>query len=278
MKINAFENEKLAAFMSEKTDGSMRLHGHAEFDKPASERRAEYCRARGIDPERLIGAALVHGNASEVVSRPSNPKLVWHDFMLPKTDALITGDKGVFLSVTAADCSPVFLFDSSKEVIALVHSGWKGTLAAVVPHALDRMVAEFNCSPVDIQAYIGPGIQKCHFEVGADVAKQFPQQFVERRVKNAPIMPQPPNAADPHVDTWEKKDAWYVDLPAVIDWQLRARGVSKIACETMCTYCNKGIAELKQPPEKSEISYRWFSFRREKSDPLRTQMAVFGMK
>ena len=279
MKINIFENSNVVALMSEKMDGSMRLHGHAEYDKPASDNRKAYFVKHGINPERVIGAALVHGNHVEIVSRPRNPKLVWNDYLVERTDSLITGDKGICLAITAADCSPVYLWDPVQGVIALVHSGWKGTLAAVVPHTIERMVEEFNCSPPDIQAYIGPGIQKCQFQVGREIAERFPHQFVEERVLQVPLSAAiQAKESDTTNDTHERVKKYYVDLPAVIDWQLKGRGISKIACETMCTFCNKGIATLNAPPQKSEIAYRWFSFRREKSDPLKTQMAVFGMK
>ncbi len=274
MNITEFNNEKLTALFSEKAHGSMRMHGHEAFDQQARAFRHAFLWANQIDPKSVVSGGLVHGNRVEVVSDPKKANV-----FIENVDGLITGDKNVFLSVTAADCFPLYLYDPVKEVIALAHSGWKGTLAAVVPHTIERMVEEFNCSPPDIEAYIGPGIQKCHFEVGRDIAQKFPQQFVEQRVVQLPLSAAiQAKEADTTSDTHERVKNYYVDLPAVIDWQLKARGITKIACDTMCTFCNKGIATLNAPPEKSEIAYRWFSFRREKSDPLRTQMAVFGLR
>lgn len=272
MKITAFNaptgDENIIALMSEKADGSMRMHGHAEYDAPAIDTRRKFLFKHSIDPKGVVSAGLVHGNNSEIVSNPRQENV-----FIEKTDALITDQRGVYLAITAADCSPVFLFDPVKQVIALVHSGWKGTLLAVVPRAIDRMVEDFNCSPTDIIAYIGPGIQQCHFEVGKDVVDRFPAQYVKTRDVQVPKTNQP--AAGETHDIVKK---YYVDLPEVIRFQLFGHGVSQITVDTMCAFCNKGIPVLQAEPVKSEITYRWFSFRREKSDPLKTQMAVFGMK
>src|SRR3990167_2355969 len=140
MKITAFNNENIVAFMSELADGSMCLHCHAEFDGPATENRRKFLFKNNLDMKSLVSAGLVHGNNVEIVSNPRQENIFIKD-----TDALITDQRGVYLSITAADCSPVFLFDPVKQVISLAHSGWKGTLLAIVPHAIDRMVQDFNC-------------------------------------------------------------------------------------------------------------------------------------
>lgn len=263
------KNQFAWGYFSRKKDGSMRLHGNAEYDAPASRRRAAYFASKGIDGGRAIAARLVHGNKIEIVSKPSNSKLVWNDFSLPDTDGLITGDKGVWLAITAADCPAVFLADPVKEIIALVHSGWKGTLKEVVPAAVRKMQSEFNCSPSDIQAYISPSIQSCHFEVKKDVWEKFPEN--SRAVVKVQVPPAEGGAA------WEERDGYFVDLPFVIAQQLKALGLADIKIDSDCTFCHKGISELKTPPDKSIVEYQYFSFRREKTDPLQTQMAVFGM-
>ena len=95
------------------------------------------------------------------------------------TDGLITDKKQVALLVKFADCSPVVLYDPKKGVLALVHSGWRGTAGKIAALALDRMVKDFSSSPEDVYAYIGPSIDQESYEVGPEVYQAF-EGFAKR--------------------------------------------------------------------------------------------------
>ncbi len=43
-------------------------------------------------------------------------------------DAIVTNKNDLALTVTVADCFPVYFFDPTKNIIALAHSGWRGTV------------------------------------------------------------------------------------------------------------------------------------------------------
>lgn len=81
-------------------------------------------------------------------------------------DALISDESGLALAVATADCVPVLL--AGRRRIAAVHAGWRGLVAGVVPAAL----ALFD-SPADIEAWIGPAIGSCCYEIGDDVAQRL---------------------------------------------------------------------------------------------------------
>ena len=83
---------------------------------------------------------------------------------VPGADGLITADPRVCLGVHVADCAPVFLIHPARRVIALVHSGRRGTELGVVPAAIARLVADFGCDPAGIVAQIGPCIRPPHYE------------------------------------------------------------------------------------------------------------------
>lgn len=271
MNISHFP-EKVTALFSEKAHGSMRLHDNAAFDEQARSFRHAFLWANQIDPKSVVSARLVHGNRVEVVSDPKQA-----DVFIDNVDALVTGDKNVYLSITGADCFPLYLYDPVKEVIALAHCGWKGVLAGVIEATIARMKSDFNCDPADILAYVGPGLLPCHYEVRAHVALKFPG-FAVKGMKYMPI--EGANADDQNADTWHNVPQWYLNLESAIVYRLAESGLTPLGISVAhtCTFCNKAIPMLNVPPEKSEVTYRWFSFRREKSDPLRTQMAVFGMR
>lgn len=88
-------------------------------------------------------------------------------------DALVTSVAGLPVSVRTADCFPILLADPETRAVAAVHAGWRGTAARIVQSAIARMKAEFGTDARNIRSAIGPGIGKCCYEVGEDVARRF---------------------------------------------------------------------------------------------------------
>ncbi len=78
-----------------------------------------------------------------------------------KGDGIVTDNDFLIPSVTVADCVPLFLYDSVKNVAGIVHSGWKGT--GIVANAIKMFVEEYSCKVEDICVAIGPHIcSKCY--------------------------------------------------------------------------------------------------------------------
>ena len=59
-------------------------------------------------------------------------------------DALITDKTKTAIGVFTADCVPVILVDTSKGVIAAIHSGWKGTKALIVSKTIERLQENYG--------------------------------------------------------------------------------------------------------------------------------------
>jgi polyphenol oxidase len=114
-------------------------------------------------PERA-GLHQVH---SALVQRAAGPGIPGEG------DALVTNQTGLFVSVRTADCLPIFLADPVHRAVAAVHAGWRGTAANIAAATIARMAREFDTVPGDVWAAIGPCIQKCCYEVSADVAREF---------------------------------------------------------------------------------------------------------
>lgn len=119
-------------------------------------------------------------------------------------DALIATEPGLAVSIRTADCFPILLADVRSGCVASVHAGWRGTVARVVVQALERM----GSRPEDVCAAIGPGIGKCCYEVGIEVARQLGEDRAGR-----------------------------VDLAELNRRQLEAAGVRNIEVLGRCTYC-----------------------------------------
>lgn len=95
---------------------------------------------------------------------------------LGRGDALLENIPGSVVAVKTADCIPVLLVDERNRTVAAVHAGWRGTVARIAPRALDAMRVRFGADPADVRAAIGPGIGKCCYEVGPEVAVHFGEQ------------------------------------------------------------------------------------------------------
>ncbi len=84
-------------------------------------------------------------------------------------DAVLTEKKGILIGVQVADCVPILLYDKEKNIIGVVHAGWRGTAAQILKHTLETMQYRFHCSTEDILTAIGPSIRQCCYSVGDDV-------------------------------------------------------------------------------------------------------------
>lgn len=142
-----------------------------------SNRRA-LAKAVGFDPNRWVMGHQVHAAHVAVVTVGEVGRgALDKESRLPDTDALVTAEEEVCLTVLSADCVPVLLYDPQCRVIAAVHAGWRGTAASIVQETVRVMQRDFHCQPQQIRAGIGPSIGRCCFEVGEEVARVFEARF-----------------------------------------------------------------------------------------------------
>ena len=92
---------------------------------------------------------------------------------LGEGDALIENTPGALVAVKTADCVPILVMDARNRAVCAIHAGWRGTLRRIAVHALEEMQRKFSSRAQDLHVAIGPGIGKCCYKVGAEVAVQF---------------------------------------------------------------------------------------------------------
>jgi YfiH family protein len=123
------------------------------------------CAAAGINPERLVSSEQVHGTEILTAEKPGRYQ---------GYDAFITGKTDLHLCIFTADCYPVLIFDPRHHATGAVHAGWKGSAGRIVMKTVAAMQKNFNSIPAECFAYIGTGISSAAYEVGLDVAREFP--------------------------------------------------------------------------------------------------------
>ncbi len=97
----------------------------------------------------------------------------------PKADAIITNQKKLPIAVLTADCVPILICDSKKEIIAAIHAGWKGAYKNIIGKVLKFMM-KMGSKPQNIIASIGPSISVKNYEVKED----FKRKFMKKNKKN----------------------------------------------------------------------------------------------
>jgi YfiH family protein len=83
-------------------------------------------------------------------------------------DGWITTSPGILLTVTVADCVPVYLV-APGEGVALLHAGWRGTAGRILARGIERLKAQTGSPPADIVMHCGVGICGDCYEVGSEV-------------------------------------------------------------------------------------------------------------
>ena len=215
-------------------------------------------------PWPLITLRQVHSDLIHVVRSPKQGRLAG--------DGLVTNLSGVALAIQTADCVPVLLVDTRNKAVGAFHAGWRGTVQRIVEKGLGTMRREYGTQPQDVHAVIGPGIQKCCYEVGEELRSQFESQFPYARElfhevqESDPVREKYPmlfmNARAPgHGDPCIKL---HLDLQEANRRQIVEAGVhgNQITALSGCTACS---------------TKTYFSHRAEKGKTGR-MMAVVGIK
>jgi polyphenol oxidase len=83
-------------------------------------------------------------------------------------DGWVTTERGVLLTVTVADCIPVYLMVPERG-IALLHAGWRGTAAGILQAGIERLLEVTEAPVGDVLMHCGVGICGACYEVGSEV-------------------------------------------------------------------------------------------------------------
>ena len=121
----------------------------------------------GFPMEDAVHAEQVHGNRAQAVYTPLGIRV-------PEVDALTTSVPRLPLVVRVADCGPIFLYDPVERIIAVAHSGRRGTEGNILQATLDCMKETYESRAENVIVQLGPCIRPPHYEVdfAAEIARQ----------------------------------------------------------------------------------------------------------
>jgi YfiH family protein len=203
-EIPDFQAFGIRAFTTTRNAGTFGLAG----SDPVGEVMSRWVDLQGElaqNARRLVIGRQVHG--TRVVSHSGG----WEGLLRTgEADGHIATEKGIALSVSVADCVPVFIAHESGAV-AILHAGWRGTAARII----DACMAEFarrKIAPDELMVHLGPAICVRCYEVSAEVRAQLTGETANR----------PGN----------------VDLRSLLAEHAHEAGVQRVTVSPYCTKCD----------------------------------------
>jgi polyphenol oxidase len=218
-------------------NASLSLHRAGHMGRDTEERRhnrSALLADLGIDERRVFGLTQVH---SRTVSEVTNEAPA--EVFSRRADGLVTARRDVVLTVTAADCLPVWIVHPEDRVRALVHSGWQGT--GIVRQALAMIESNYGLTPGELTVVIGPGIGACCYAVNRERHQEFVASFGEESGRVA-------------------DGRYFLDLRQANLRLLEQAGVREIDVIDNCTCCDPLLG----------------SYRRDGKENFHNMLALFG--
>jgi polyphenol oxidase len=145
----------------------------------------------------------------------------WYDplpegwLIVDGTDGHATAAPGVLLTISVADCTPVYLADPTRGAMALLHAGWRGAAAGILAVGVATLLEHTDGSASDIVMHCGVAICGTCYEVGSEVIEAL---------GGAPV-----------------RGKTHVDIRAVLVAQAEALGVRHVSVSPFCTAHDRGF-------------------------------------
>lgn len=153
--------------------------GWTKEDDPAhvARNRGGFVEAVMGEPSPLVTVRQVHSSNMHVIRSGSQGLETPEGRAVLEGDGLLTDQPGIVLGIQTADCVPVTLVDPEHRAVAVLHAGWRGTVAAIAERGVARMQREFGTRPESLLAAVGPSIGPCCYTVGEEVREAFAARF-----------------------------------------------------------------------------------------------------
>lgn len=193
------------------------------------------CGAIDVDYRNLVFAVQTHEDNIRIVKESDSGKGISVPNDINNTDGLMTNIPGIPLITFYADCVPLFFLDRKNKAIAVVHSGWKGTVLKIGAKTIRQMTETYGTKPEDCLVGIGPSIGPECFEVGPEVAQEFKDSFDNWNEFIKPF----------GIDKF-KIDLWKANKLMLMDMGIPEKNIT---ISGFCTKCNEDL---------------FFSYRRDK--------------
>lgn len=142
-------------------------------------------------------------------------------------DGLVTREKNLALMAYFADCLALFFVVPKVKAVGIVHAGWRGSLLAIGPKAIDEMQRVWQIEAREIFVGLGPSIGQCCYEVNEEVRAKFLASNEEYKL----------------AFSYVREGHYLLDLKLINTLQLLAQGIPQdnISSNSLCTSCDQHL-------------------------------------
>ena len=158
---NLFEN-KVKLAISTLADGNMRAFSDADFTSTL-ENQSKLSSALNADVSHTARVLTTYINRKSFTEyyEVSDQTIQNHQITKPESelmlaDGLITKSKDFALLLPLADCLGVIVYDESKHILGLLHSGRQNLEEDGAFKFIEFLKDNYGCDPADLQIYFSP--------------------------------------------------------------------------------------------------------------------------
>lgn len=165
------------------TTGLGNMAYQVDEGKDVKEHRLTLANELSIDLNRFV---FVHQHHSDEISKVTLKDLgKGKDSFIDgvDVDALYTYEKNVPLCIFHADCVPIFFIDEAKDLVGIIHAGYKGTLIHVAYKSIKKVVEDEGVKIDNLKFFIGPYRMPQSFKIDENSKKEIIEAGYEDAIK-----------------------------------------------------------------------------------------------
>ena len=206
-------NNKIRLFLTQAND-----YWDRDYPNSRKNKIIEYFQ---IKDKKVIIPKQIHSDL--VINLSENSNDLECDAIIYKQESNLVG------AIHIADCVPICIYDNQTGYIALIHSGWKGTLKKITIKTINRLL-ELGSDKDSLKIFIGPSIRSCCYQVEDFFASKFHPLSVSN-----------------------KRGVFFVDL--TIQTQIDLEGIlipkKNIFIDNLCTFDNHNCHSFRRDKQQS---------------------------
>ena len=197
------------------------------FYKDRQKKQAELLQGFGLEGRESIVPFQVHGTdilevqSNDIIQAGGHPYII-------EGDGIYSFDNNILLGVSVADCVGIVLYEPKSQFMAVLHSGWRGSVGyvknknqqnSIIQRCVEECIFSHNISLADVSVWISPSAKSCCYEIGEEILHCF--------------------EAYPH-SLEKRNNTIYVDVSKYIYAELLSLGFqqNKIYRDEQCTICD----------------------------------------
>jgi hypothetical protein len=118
----------------------------------------------------------------------SQTQIINFQNLIIEGDYLISSVPSFAIGILTADCLPVVFYDPIKKVTAVIHAGWRGSVAGILHKTLSEFKNLIQSDLSQIQVWFGPAAQTCCYEVQSEFRENLltsEQVLVDKNILQA---------------------------------------------------------------------------------------------